>query len=384
VPGASRSLASYVAVPRPAEAWVKGWLAVIAYGIARLGDTGTGASVAEAAAAWAIFELGLYQARYVVNDVADVEVDRSHPAASTRGRLPDVPAARRIATVGAVARVVLSIAAVALLPDRARGVTVGAALGLAAAAVAYEAARTPLRRRPLGQGAPRWGAAEVGVFGVVGAGYAARIALGAGLAGIGGWLLAAVVAYGWVFGTMVVVLTWTIEAAGLRAAGATEVLRRKAHVGVLAARLLDGSETGERPIAAGRPAWFGAGAQAATMALALIVAAGLDGAPAPAGVVALVAVCVVGSPVAMAASPWPWTGWLAVAANAATCALAAGVAAGSTLALVTATSAAVAAFRVLTPAELAGLDPVEPHPAERAPIAEPGATQPRAGRTIGP
>jgi hypothetical protein len=379
VPGESRSLTSYVALPRPAEAWVKGWLPVIAYGIAHLGDPDAGAPVWAAVAAWAIFELGFYQARYIANDVADIEVDRSHPAASTRGRLPDVPRARRVAAAGGVARVALAIAAVALLPAPARGITVGAALGLTGATLAYEAARTPMRRRPADCAPPRLGAPERAVFCFIGAGYAARIGLGAGLAGVGGWLLVAVVAYGWAFGTMVVVMTWTIEAAGLRAAGATAVLRRKAHVGVLAAHLLDVAQAGARPFTAGRAAWFGACLHAATMVLALIAGAGLDGTPGAGGAVALVVVCVVGSPVAMAASPSSWTGWLAVAANAATCVLVAAAPVGGTFAVVIATSAAVAAFRVLTPAALAGLDPAP----DAGPGPAPRATQPPAERTIG-
>jgi 4-hydroxybenzoate polyprenyltransferase len=379
-PGEGRSLASYVALPRPAEAWVKGWLPVIAYAIAHLGGTGAGAPVWAAVAAWATFELGLYQARYVANDVADVEVDRSHPAASARGRLPDVPRARRVAAAGAAARVALAIAAIAVLPDPARGITVGAAPGLTAATVAYEAARTVMRRRAADCGPPHLGASERVVYGFIGAGYAARIALGAGLAGAGGWLLVAVAAYGWAFGTMVVVMTWALEAAGLRAAGATAVLWRKPHVGLLAVRLLDAPDAADRPLAAGRPAWLGAAAHAGTMVLALIVGAGLDGAPGADGAAALVAVCVVGSPVAMAAFPSRWTGWLAVAANAAACVLAAGAAATATLAVVVATSAAVAAFRVFTPAALVRLDPVPGTGPGRAPA----VTQSGAAQTTGP
>jgi hypothetical protein len=385
----TRSLASYLTLPRPAEARVKGWLPAIAYGLAHLADTrSAGAPVWAALVAWAVFELGFYQARYALNDIADADLDRSHPAASARARLPDGAGARRRAAVAAAVRVVAAIAAVVLLPSPAREITAGAALGLTGAALGYEAARTAIRRRPAGwrprprpwrpSGRPsaRLPAPEIGVFALIGGGYAARVGLGVGLAGAGGGLLVAATVYGWAFGTMVVVMTWTIEAAGLRAAGATGVLRRKAHVAALAG-LLDESDPGDRPLSSGRPAWLGAGLQAVAMLFALLVAAQLDGAPGPAQAVVLAAVCVVACPVAMAAWPSPAAGWLAVAVNAATCVLATGTAAVGTVGVVVATSTAAAAFRVFTPARLLGLE------SDAGPDRTPGPQRPSAVRTSG-
>src|SRR5207247_5353588 len=95
-------------------------------------------------------------------------------------------------------------------------------------------------------GPPGLGAA-LPVFLLVGAGYAVRIGVGAALAGASVDVVAVAAPFGWALGTAGVVMIWSLEAAGLRAAGDTATLARKVHIGLLA-RLI-----GDRPEALARP-----------------------------------------------------------------------------------------------------------------------------------
>jgi len=353
-----RSTLSYVLLPRPGEAWVKGWLPVIAFGVVALtGNDLAGPPLPVALAAWAVFELVLYQTRYLVNDLADAEVDRTHVAAATRGRLPAGDATRRLARASIVPRVAVGLgAALLLLPPPARGVTLAATAGLVAATVAYEAARTVVRRRRVDRATARLTAVEVAVYALVGAGYAVRIGLGAGLAGAGAALAGAAAAYGWAFGTLVVVMTWTCEAAGLLAGDGQAVLARKSHIAVLARLIGDGPERVAAPLLGGRPARLVAVLEGVATGTALVLGAGLDEAPTPIGAVALVAVCVVAGPLVVAVWPRPGVGWAAAVLALVTCLVAGGGGGVGTAAVVFCVAGPVATFRTFTPASL-GLAP---------------------------
>ena len=296
----SRSTLSYVLLPRPGEAWVKGWLPAIAFGVVALtGADVTGPPLLVAAAAWAIFELVLYQTRYLVNDLADAEVDRAHVAAATRGRLPSGDRARRIAR-----------ASRATASRRARRGPAAAVAGRRRHASRpppgssrpRSPTRPPARSSAGDTSTTQSGASRPPTsrwYGLVGAGYAVRIGLGAGLAGASAGLAAATVAYGWAFGTLVVVMTWTCEAAGLPPGGGEAVLARKSHVAVLA-RLI-----GDDPTASPRHCW-GAGRRGRRRPRGggrrhhAGARRGARRAAAPAGAIVLVAVCVVAGPLVVA------------------------------------------------------------------------------------
>jgi hypothetical protein len=178
------------------------------------------------------------------------------------------------------------------------------------------------------------------VFALVGAGYAVRIGLGAALAGGRAGVVVTAAAFGWLFGTLGVVLAWTLEAAGLRAAGDTTVTARKAHIGTLA-RLADDLD---HPLLHGRGARF-----AAAWALAALGAATAFGAPlTDANALALVP-AVVAAAALLAFWGSPWAGAVATAAVTA-----AGLAlAGPEMALLLLVVAAtVAVARTFTPATI--------------------------------
>lgn len=309
-----RSLVSYIALPRRHEVRVKGWLAVLGYGTVHLaGDTYGGVALVAALVAWAVFELGLYQARYMVNDLIDVDVDRMHTAARARARLPDVPAANRWAIAVVVLRIAASAAIVALLPDRARTITIAAALGLVGVTVAYEVVRMPTRRWTPAQVRARVSWPQITVFGLVGTGYGLRFGFGVALAGAGPAAIAAATTFGWVFGTMVVVMIWTIEAAGLRVSGDTDVLARKSHLALMAKFIGHDRARLERPLLDGRPAPLVAALLACASALAVLVGVSLSGTPGPARLGILLAVGAAGGPVLCASSASVRAAWVVVA-----------------------------------------------------------------------
>jgi hypothetical protein len=318
-----RSLVSYLVMPRVAAAYGYGSLSVMAYVLVRVtGDPPDGVALWAAVAAWVVFELGLYQGRYLVNDVLDAEVDRAHTAARSRGRLPAVPHARDWAVVAGVARLAAAALVVVLLPAEARTITLVAAAALVIAAVAYEACRSVIRRRAAqlradadgdtdagaGPAPGRLTRAELAVYSIVGAGKGLRVCFGMALAGASGGALVAGVAFGWAYGTMTDIQSWTLEAAGLRAGGADDVLARKSHVGWLAQLVGDDPDRLHRPLLTGPPALLAAVLFAVASTLTVVVSAALGGWPEAAQLVALLAVSVVVGPLLNATWPSLWAG----------------------------------------------------------------------------
>lgn len=302
-------------MPRPVEAWVKAPLVPLTYGLVHLNGGTTGVAVSAALAAWLVFELGLYQARYIANDLADAQVDRQHVGADRRGRAPGDPRLFQWATAVIGVRVVVSAVVIALLPSGTRSIMIGGALALVAASCAYEAARTMIRRRPLNGRPPRLSPREVAVFGLVGAGYGVRFGLGAALAGASGPVVGAVGAVGWTSGIAIVVMFWTIEAAWLRASGDTSVLPRKSHIAWLGQLVGDDPTRLDRPFVTGGPAGLTGCLLAVASALAVLAGVSLGATPPWVDLVAILVVCSISSPLLLATWPSFWAGPAAVAMN---------------------------------------------------------------------
>lgn len=376
---AERSLAAYLVLPRPDEARAKAPLALLGFGLVLTGDVpGDRVSLATVLVAWATFELVLYQARYMLNDLADAEVDRLHVAAEARARLPAGARARRWSIGVLTARIAVGLTVFALLPGSARGTMLWAALGVVGATAAYEFVRGPMRQPSLQEKRPnralflqRRGALAVMVL--VGAGYAIRVGFGVALAGADGPVVAAAVVLGWLFGTTGVVMAWLLEAAGLREGGDETVLARKAHIATIVDLVGDDPAHLDRPILRGGGARLTAGLLAASSAAAVALGVALGGSPGAGKVVALVALTTIAVPVLLVAWPSPWAGLPAVA-------IALGAAAGlattdgrdEMLLLLAVVVTTVAVARTFTPATIA-LNPAAARPDAGSPDGAPAA-----------
>lgn len=377
---AERSLAAYLVLPRPDEARAKAPLALLGFGLVLTGDVpGDRVSLATVLVAWATFELVLYQARYMLNDLADAEVDRLHVAAEARARLPAGARARRWSIGVLLGRIAVALAVIALLPGSARGTMLWAALGVVGATAAYEAVRAPMRRggpTSLQEKRPnralflqRRGALAVMVL--VGAGYAIRVGFGVALAGADGPVVAAAVVLGWLFGTTGVVMAWLLEAAGLREGGDETVLARKAHIATIVDLVGDDPAHLDRPILRGGGARLTAGLLAASSAAAVALGVALGGSPGAGKVVALVALTTIAVPVLLVAWPSPWAGLPAVAiALGAAAGLATAAGRDEMLLLLAVVVTTVAVARTFTPATIA-LNPAAARPDAGSPDAAP-------------
>lgn len=387
---AERRLASYLALPRPDEFRAKAPLALLGYGLVHVAGAPDAVAPAAALTAWAVFELVLYQARYMLNDLADADVDRRHVAAEGRKRLPPGPRARRLSATVMVARVVAGLGVVALLPDPARGITLAAALGVVLATAGYEAARAPMRRAVVGEGPGpevrtdrplflrRRGALAVMVL--VGAGYAIRVGLGVALAGAGGPVVLAATALGWLFGTTGVVGAWLLEVAGLRQGDDTTVLASKAHLATIADLVGDDPARHQRPILAGGGAHLVAGLLAAATVAAVLVGVGLGGSPGAARLALLLALAAGVVPASLVLWPSPWAGLAAVALAVGSGALlATGDGRPEMVLLLAVVVTTPAVFRTFTP-EALHLQPAAPAGSPGGAPAPPGAASPAATR----
>ena len=144
------------------------------------------------------------------------------------------------------------------------------------------------------------------MIGLVGGGYAVRIGFGAALAGATGPQVVAIVVFGWAFGTLGVVMAWTLEAAGLRSAGDTAVLSRKAHIATIARLVGDDPDHLAYPLLVGNGARLAAGLLAAASGAAVGVGVALSSEPDAAHVVGVAVVCVVVGPAVLAWWPSLW------------------------------------------------------------------------------
>ncbi|MGH8902495.1 MAG: hypothetical protein ACRDYA_12655 [Egibacteraceae bacterium] len=198
------------------------------------------------------FEFLIYQARYMWNDLRDIREDADHPAMTERHRLPaNLDAISAIlAIIFDLLRLLLGlIVAWRYLPRYDSAIFAATALTFAVA-IAYESAK-------------RWNKWTVSrknnkmsltlaagfVYGLVGAGYAIRVALGLWI-GSDGQLSTATAGYWvtivelWLCGMMFILMTWVIDSCGFLEEGprgVAEAARVKPHYLPLmrAANLLD-------------------------------------------------------------------------------------------------------------------------------------------------
>jgi hypothetical protein len=213
----SRSLTSYLLLPRPGDL-VKMLFFPVSFLLGcvsrEVPDLGT---VVRAAAVWLVLELLVYQARYQWNDIRGFAADQRH-ADGDRGRLPG-PWERRRSRIAwsagtAVAKVVLALGVGVALGHGTEQVVALLCVGVFLSAAAYEA----LRSIATGRSAAVPARATTGVVGIwilIGAGYALRAVSGLGMAvdlGNPSALLPVAVATCWLFGIAWITSRWAVEA----------------------------------------------------------------------------------------------------------------------------------------------------------------------------
>ena len=214
---AGRTLLGYLLVPRPKDL-VKAVVAPLAFGVGVVAAPGAARTgVGLALVVWLALELLVYQARYQWNDVRGFAADQAHPDAASRGRLPG-PASRArshvAASLGVLFLRLLLTAGLAVAVPRLAVPLIVMTVGVFGAAAVYERLRTaatgatsqvPVPLRP----------ALLGLWVVVGAGYAVRGTVGLGLAvdlqERPGTAAVAVVAM-WASGVLFVTCRWALEA----------------------------------------------------------------------------------------------------------------------------------------------------------------------------
>jgi hypothetical protein len=214
---AQRRLLSYLLLPRPKDT-VKAWLLPCTFviGVASAGRVSS-AQLLRLAGVWFALELLIYQARYQWNDIRGFYSDQAHPDVSRRGRLtgpverarPHKLASALVATL----RLLLAMVIGLLLPS-GDGLALVVVFGVAVFAVGwvYERVKTCATAGAGEAAASR--RAVLGLWFVVGGGYAVR-----GLAGLAlavdvsrrpllGLVTTAAV---WAYGIAFVTSRWAIE-----------------------------------------------------------------------------------------------------------------------------------------------------------------------------
>ncbi|MCW2922815.1 MAG: putative rane protein [Thermoleophilia bacterium] len=214
----ARSLGAYLVLPRPGDA-IKWWIFPLGFGLGVALHRGVDSQVlVRAAVAWALLELLIYQARYQWNDIRGFAADQRHPDAAKRGRLPGPieHGPRNIAASWAMIALRLGLAAtVAVSVGSLQLATPVFVLALAVFSIAgaYEVVRSLATGRD-GAGIPEMTPAIVGVWLVVGGGYAVRAVGGLAFAlelGDRPGLLAACIIASWAFGVAFVTGRWSLE-----------------------------------------------------------------------------------------------------------------------------------------------------------------------------
>jgi hypothetical protein len=211
-------LASYLLLPRPKDAPKAALLPVaFAIGAVAAGGVEDGRWV-PALVCWLTLELLVYQARYQWNDVRGFAADQRHPDRVERGRLPGpVERARAHVTASvavAAARLLTAVGVAALLPRPANSILAASSVAVFGVAAVYELVRT----RATGRTSvvpPPLRPALVGLWFVVGAGYAVRGLTGLALAVAltdRPLLVAAATVLLWSFGVMYATTAWALEA----------------------------------------------------------------------------------------------------------------------------------------------------------------------------
>lgn len=88
----SRSLTSYLLLPRPHELFARFWIIPLAWLVAAGSQWGSGdvslVRLLEAVVVMACFEMLIYQARYIVNDIRSIDTDSSFSSYKQKSRFP--------------------------------------------------------------------------------------------------------------------------------------------------------------------------------------------------------------------------------------------------------------------------------------------------------
>jgi hypothetical protein len=216
----------------------------MAYVLGRAGSTSPGMPIGLVGLAMAVFELLAYQARYMINDLLDRDLDAGHPAAAQRPRLPEGLTHKQLTLVACAAgsRVVVALLVVATaLPQRLMSPILLAILGIFVISFPYELTRQAIRLRQTStitvRDLSRLNAVSCLVYLLVSFGYALRIALGLTLAsGPNTPLVLTGVAFAVPFGMMFVSMTWAIEGTSFISrdwTGIDPAILQKSHLGPL-------------------------------------------------------------------------------------------------------------------------------------------------------
>ena len=198
----------YIALPRPSDVIAKAPIHAFAFTIssAVVGGTIDG---------WRIFwftivlELVVYQARYVVNDLRDRNLDHKDSYAGRRMRLGPDRSDFNTALLAIAVRAVALIVAWFSLDEELRPTLATSTTIVVAAAVVYEYGRTLGKRT---KEADRKRAVRI-VIATVGIGYGLRVGAGFHLGGLDTLRVGSGAIFGYLFGLMFVVMSWALEGA---------------------------------------------------------------------------------------------------------------------------------------------------------------------------
>lgn len=161
---------------------------------------------------WLAFEYLVYQARYQINDVRNLTQDLDHPEESSRMRLPvhefGIRTSVNASLVAVVVRLAVLVCILILNPFDVREELSIAAVAVFIFTFVYEYLRA---REPKDPVAALHLVIQIWI--IAGAGYAIRVCLGLSLVGIKSLAVLAMFAVsGWLFGIMLVTMTWALEA----------------------------------------------------------------------------------------------------------------------------------------------------------------------------
>lgn len=219
----------YVLLPRPTELLAKAPLHAMAYFIASR-IQGHGIPVAHILLFTLILELVLYQARYTVNDLRDIEQDSKHTGVRLRGRLENSEAGVRTGLTALSIRLFLIPLLFIVLPTRSLEIMFAISIGVVVlATIVYESAKT--RARTVRVEFEKKTEYIYAIYLAVGVGYGLRVGAGIHLGGLGWIAVVLGTSFGFLLGIVLVVMAWTLE--GYSFKSKDEVKKLKPHVAYL-------------------------------------------------------------------------------------------------------------------------------------------------------
>lgn len=218
---ASRSIWRYLILPRPHELFARFWIIPAAW-LAVAGSDISTDSIALGRFVIVIgltlfFELVIYQARYIINDIRSIDTDATYSSykKSNRFPYPAIAAWIRYGILTVALRVALGLwVALRLLPPH-DGLIFAVAMGvLAIQSAVYESLRATISKQ-VGCGVTRLTQGRVLIYLIVAIGYAIRAWVGFALGGVGPeaiplGILLSVMAIS--FGSMAVTMAWALSA----------------------------------------------------------------------------------------------------------------------------------------------------------------------------